>query len=152
MLKSYFKIEHIQDFLNIYYADFDKAKIAGVCKDLAALATSGDKLCQMVFEEAGSDLARAIAAVAPKASNELKTCQGGVHVLCVGSVWLGWDLLKPGFISYLEKNSDISEISLLRASTSLALGAAYMAADKHNVTIKRDYTKNYNVFFKYTKK
>lgn len=104
-----------------------------------------------MFEEAGRDLAAAIGVVAQKASPQLKNKQGGLHVLCVGSVWLGWDLLKPGFIKHLDNNTDVTEMSLLKRTTTMAVGAAYMVADKLNLEMKRHYDDNYTVFYRYNK-
>lgn len=134
-----------------FYGKFDKAFISLLCKKIAELAKKGDKLAQFVFEEAGMHLAKAIAAVVKKAAKELVEREGGVHVLCVGSVWKSWDLLKPGFESWMRKNTGIKTISLMRLTQSMAVGACYMAADKASLELKRDYSKNYTVIYKYDK-
>ena len=59
---------------------------------------SGDKLCIWLFEEAGRMLGRHIRALSPMVSPSLATAQGGLHVVCVGSVWKSWNLLKDGFL------------------------------------------------------
>lgn len=94
-------------------------------------------------------MARGIAAVYPKASKELTDCEGGLHVLCVGSVWLSFDLLLPGFISWLEESTNIDKLSLLKLHTEMGVGAAYLASDKLDLPLQRDYAKNYTVFYRY---
>lgn len=135
--------------LEPFYSNFDKAFIASLCKSLAELARKGDKLAISFFEEAGRDLARALAAVIKKASPKLTSRNGGIHVLCVGSVWLSWDLLKFGFVNHIEKQTDIKELSLVKLTTTMAVGAAYMAADRCNLSLDRHYERNYTVFYTY---
>ena len=43
-------------------------------------------------------LGRHIRALSPVISPSLREAEGGLHVVCVGSVWKSWDLLKTGFI------------------------------------------------------
>lgn len=150
VVKEHFKVESFVDLLDIFYTHFDKAHIAGLCKKIAVGANEGDKLCIHIFTEAGSYLAQALSAVIPKAAEELVTQEGGIHILCVGSVWLSWSLLKAGFITYLKKHTDIQKLSLMRIKTTMAIGAAYMAADKYNIDLPRDYTKNYDIFYTYS--
>ncbi|XP_044266785.1 N-acetyl-D-glucosamine kinase isoform X2 [Tribolium madens] len=151
-VKEHFKIQTQPEILDYFYTNFDKAFIASLCKKIAELANNGDKLSQYVFEEAGMHLARGIAAVVSKAAPELVEREGGVHILCVGSVWLSWDLLKPGFVTWLRKHTDIRTMSLMRLTKSMAFGACYMAADQAGLEIKRDYSQNYTVFYKYDRK
>ncbi|RZC18405.1 N-acetyl-D-glucosamine kinase, partial [Asbolus verrucosus] len=151
-VKEHFKIQTQADILDYFYANFDKAFIAEVCKKVSELANKGDKLAQHVFEEAGMHLAKSIASVVKKAEKELVEKEGGIQVLCVGSVWLSWELLKPGFVNWLNENANIRAISLLRLTKSMAIGAAYMGADKTGLEITKDYSKNYTVFFRYDKK
>lgn len=125
--------------------------MASLCKKLSKLARDGDKLAESIFRKAGEDIAKSIAAVYPKASPELIQDEDGLHVLCVGSVWLSWDLLMPGFISWMKKNTNIEKLALLRLTTDLGVGAAYLVSDKLNLPLKRDYSKNYNVLFRFNK-
>lgn len=146
-VKAHFHVESQAAILSHFYQNFDKARIASLCKDLSRLAQKGDKLSKHIFEEAGVYLAKSVAAVVRKAHAEI--VERGIPVLCVGSVWLSWELLKPGFVTWLQKNTELKEISLLKSKITMAVGAAYMAADKAGLDISRDYSKNYSVFFKY---
>nr|XP_023029015.1 N-acetyl-D-glucosamine kinase isoform X1 [Leptinotarsa decemlineata] len=149
LVKSHFKIEKQADILDSFYNKFDKSFIASMTKSLSELARDGDKLSQEIFREAGTHLAKSISAVVPKASPELTQQEGGIHVICVGSVWLSWDLLKLGFIDCLRKNRSVTKMTLVRLKTEMGVGAAFMAADKLNLPLARDYSKNYKAFFIY---
>lgn len=145
IIKEHFNVENKEDLLEHFYTKFDKAFIASLCQKLALCAREGDELSLELFKEAGEHLARAVSVVSSKASDELKNCEGGLHVLCVGSVWLSWSLLKPGFVSYILNKSNIHALCLMRLTTTMAIGAAYMAADRLNINLPRDYEKNYEI-------
>ncbi|XP_076257139.1 N-acetylglucosamine kinase [Rhynchophorus ferrugineus] len=149
LIKDFFKIKTQCDILDIFYKDFDKSRIALVCKSLSQLAKDGDALAQLIFEQAGRHLAASISAVASRAASELTNQSGGLHVLCVGSVWLSWNLLENGFISHLKSNSSLQELSLMRLKTEMGVGAALMASDRLKLRLDRDYSKNYTVFYSY---
>ncbi|KAK9881738.1 hypothetical protein WA026_017260 [Henosepilachna vigintioctopunctata] len=148
-IQQYFDIVTQPDILDMFYRTFTKAKIAAFCKEVSALATAGDKLSQHIFNEAGECIARSIAAVYPKASEELTNRPDGLQVACVGSVWLSWSLLQSGFVSYLENNTKIQSLTLIRVVSPGGLGAAFLACDKLNINIHRNYEKNYETLFKY---
>nr|CAI5832771.1 unnamed protein product [Callosobruchus analis] len=149
LIKDHFKVTDQHGLLSHFYNTFDKAFIASLCKKLSDLAKSGDRLAQEIFKQAGTDLAKAISAVHKKASKELTERDGGLLVLCVGSVWLSWDLIKPGFISFIEDNTSVEKLSLTKLKVDCGVGAAYMAADKLGLDIDREYSNNYDVFFRY---
>ncbi|KAJ8928750.1 hypothetical protein NQ314_018603 [Rhamnusium bicolor] len=149
LVKEHFKINTQADILDSFYQNFDKAFIASLCKKLAVLARDGDELSQSIFKEAGTHLARSICAVYSKASPELTEREGGIHILCVGSVWLSWDLLMSGFINWLDNNTIVEKMSLMRLKTEMGVGAALMAADRLNLHLERDYFRNYTVFYQY---
>lgn len=151
-VKEHFNVKTKEELLEHFYTKFDKAFIASLCKKIATCANEGDKLSQLFFEESGRHLAKFLAAVISKASEELTNREGGIHILCVGSVWLSWNLIKPSFVSYLLENTKIEDMTLMRLTTTLAVGAAYMAADKLNINLKRDYSKNYNILFRFRRK
>ncbi|XP_050299838.1 N-acetyl-D-glucosamine kinase [Anthonomus grandis grandis] len=149
LVRRHFDIRDQFDILNYFYNDFSKSRIALMCKSLAKLAEEGDLLAKTIFSKAGGDLAKAITAVHKKVAVELKNKPGGLQVICVGSVWLSWSLLQSGFEAYLENNTDIKQLTLLRLQTEGGVGAAYMAADKLNLALDRAYEKNYKVFYVY---
>ena len=73
---------------------------------------------------------------------------GGLPVVCIGSVWKSWDLLKPGFLKELSENGDrIEEISLLHLKVPMATGACYLGADVASAKITRNYSDNTSAFY-----
>lgn len=117
---------------------------------MAVAALNGDELCTKIFHEGGQLLAKMILALLPRASKELlKT--GHLSIICVGSVWLSWNLLKPGFIQELHDHEIPFELRLLklRPGVSMAVGSIYLSADSIKFPLPRDYAKNYEIFFSY---
>ena len=87
------------------YDSFSKANFASLTRRIAEAAVSGDVLCCWLFEEAGRMLGRHIRALAPAISPELTSAPGGLSIVCVGSVWKSWDLLKRGFLAGIKDDS-----------------------------------------------
>lgn len=130
------------------YDKFNKSHFAGLCKELSKLAFSGDKLAAWIFEQAGEKLAQHIVALSPNFSEELLNQYGGLPVVCIGSVWKSWELLKPGFVKELSANADhIKEISLLQLKAPVAIGACYLSADVAKFKIKKCYNESTITFF-----
>ncbi|XP_060527433.1 N-acetyl-D-glucosamine kinase [Cylas formicarius] len=151
LVRDHFRIKTQRDILDSFYKNFDKAFVASLCKRLADVARGGDPLAAAVFREAGRHLAKSVASVAARAAPELTSREGGLHVLCVGSVWLSWDLLRDGFVDCLrsEGRPPAGPLSLLRLTTEMGIGSALMAADRLGLRLDRDYTKNFHVFYVY---
>ena len=59
---------------------------------------AGDALCVWLFHQAGLQLGKHIFALASKVDNQLKEAKGGLNIVCVGSVWKSWEILKDGFL------------------------------------------------------
>lgn len=131
--------------------NFDKAFIASLTKELSELAKSGDELAAELFRQAGAYLAKSLSAVVAKASCELLRREGGIHITCVGSVWLSWELLMPGFVEELNRKQIIDELTLIRLKTEMGTGAVYLASDLLGLPLERDYTKNYTTLYNYKK-
>lgn len=149
-IRDHFQVDSRPDLLDHCYTSFEKHKFAGLCRKLAeGAAVEGDALCKHLFISAGEVLAQTVLAQVPRASAELITKPGGLQVLCVGSVWKSWELLKPGFVPRLQQDSSLEELSLTRLTTTTAMGAAYLAAERCNVTIPKTYGDNYQVFYHY---
>ncbi|KAL1402385.1 hypothetical protein pipiens_020542, partial [Culex pipiens pipiens] len=92
-------------------------------------------------------LARSVCALSPRISPALISQCGEVDIVCVGSVWLSWELLEPGFTRELENAKFKYDLKLLKLTNTMALGAAYLAADTFDLELPRDYSKNYEVFY-----
>lgn len=76
-----------------------------------------------------------------------------MHVVCVGSVWKSWELLKEGFMNQLDlynsEETKIEEFTLLVLKTTVALGGVYLIAKKLNYNYPFDYEHNYRELFHY---
>lgn len=147
MIKDYFKIENQSSLLKHLHGEFKKNYVAGLTKELA-LKLPEDNLCKLLFRQAGESLARSVAAVIRRAPMELKTKE--INLVCVGSMWNSWQLIKDGFVEWLNTNSSIKEIALVKMTTSAAIGAAYMAADKVGLELQKEFGENYEAFYRYT--
>lgn len=81
---------------------------------------------------------------------DLKLEKGGVKVICVGSVWKSWQYLKSGFIDEIHRSGVVDELTLLRLTTSAAVGACYIAADKLNCkSMNKTFQTNTEKFYHY---
>lgn len=150
-VQSFFKIQDQTQILDYFYGKFEKAYIASFTTQLRELALKKDPLAQYVFDEAASDLARYISAVAGHADPSLTAAEGGLRIVCVGSVWKSFDIMQGAFQKTLDARSPINEITLLRLKSPLGYGAALMASDKLKIPVARDYSKNYDIFYTYKK-
>ncbi|XP_036407450.1 N-acetyl-D-glucosamine kinase [Megalops cyprinoides] len=148
-MEEYFQVSGRMGLLPHLYRNFQKSHFAGFCRKLAEGAAAGDALCQYVFTKAGAILAQHIVAVLPKAHQALFLGERGLPVLCVGSVWKSWELLKPGFIEVLSKTagSHFTGYSLLTLQQSSALGGASLGARSVGFKLPLDYAANTHVFY-----
>lgn len=149
-MKSHFNVEHRRDMLEHCYAKFQKSFYAKMCCKMSVAASNGDQLCQSIFIDAGRQLAKMVSALLPKVDKSL-IATGYLSIICVGSVWKSWELLKPGFVKELAQRDIPYELRLLqlKPNISMAVGAYYMAADSVDFPMPRDYSKNYQIFFNY---
>lgn len=150
LIKSHFDVENRRDMLEHCYAKFQKSFYARLCHKMSVAASNGDELCQRIFTDAGRQLAKMVSALTPKVDKALIET-GYLSIICVGSVWLSWELLQDGFINELNHQKIPFELRLLqlKPNVSMAIGAYYMAADSVGFPMPRDYSKNYEIFFNY---
>jgi len=57
--------------------------------------------------------------------------------------------MENGFMNEIHNSGIIDELSLLRLTTTSALGASYLAAEKINCPFVKPYDSNVEVFFHY---
>ncbi|KAI3376541.1 hypothetical protein L3Q82_016991 [Scortum barcoo] len=150
-MEEYFQVSELMDMLPHLYRNFQKSYFAGFCKKLAEAAGEGDALSQYVFTQAGRVLAKHVEAVLPAAQEPLLSGDLGLPILCVGSVWKSWELLKPGFTEMLDKVAAADKFkgrfrgySLLTLQQSSALGGASLGAQSMGAAITMDYAANAN--------
>ncbi|XP_051010771.1 N-acetyl-D-glucosamine kinase isoform X3 [Acomys russatus] len=91
---SYFQVPDRLGILTHLYREFDKSKFAGFCQKIAEGAQQGDPLSRHIFKKAGEMLGRHVVAVLPEIDPVLFQGERGLPILCVGSVWKSWELLK----------------------------------------------------------
>ncbi|XP_045188508.2 N-acetyl-D-glucosamine kinase-like [Mercenaria mercenaria] len=150
IMHEYFQIKQNSGMLQYLYSNFEKSKIAGMCKHIAKGAEDGDDLCIDVFAEAGKVLAKHIIAVEPSIQQSLLTGKGGLHVVTVGSVWKSWKFLKPGFVEVMKRDRTdrrIHEVTLLALKQPASVGAASLGARAAKTSLPMDYDVNAEVFF-----
>jgi N-acetylglucosamine kinase len=151
---KYCNLKSSFDIMPFLYTNFKKSEVAGLCQTLAEEGAD-DPLCKSLFSEAGQQLAKYIIAVIPHISPELLNAPGGLRILCEGSVWKSWDLLKEGFLSYLSaylprrNGLQIKEFRLIRLTRSAAIGAAVHGAKTVGDTVLIDYSTNVDEFYHY---
>ncbi|XP_059821760.1 N-acetyl-D-glucosamine kinase isoform X2 [Hypanus sabinus] len=150
---DYFQISNRMDLLTHFYRNFEKSKIAGLCQVLAKVAKDGDALSCSVFRRAGQELAQHIVAVIPAADKILFEGELGLPIVCVGSVWNSWDLLKDGFLEVLAEARQkpegrlLSKFSLMKLKQPSAVGAASLGAKHTGYDLPVRYTNNVTVFY-----
>lgn len=141
---SYFGVDNLFGLLPYAYTNFKKPHFAGLCAEIAKLADEQDPLARSLFFDAGKYLAMHIVALLPKVDPALMNSPGGLHIVCVGSVFKSWNHMKDGFLSVLI--GKIKEVTLVRLKVSSALGCAFLAAKKIGVHLPITFEKNYEVF------
>ncbi|XP_026729515.1 LOW QUALITY PROTEIN: serine protease HTRA2, mitochondrial-like [Trichoplusia ni] len=143
VIREHFDADTRADLLPHAYKHFDKSMFAGVTSKLSALAYKGDDLSLHIFASAGAALASHAAALATRSSAPR------LRVVCVGSVWKSWDILKPGVLKQLAKRRVTTELELVRLRVSSAMGAAWLAAKHVDYELPRDDSAFCTVFYTY---
>ncbi|XP_076990620.1 N-acetyl-D-glucosamine kinase isoform X2 [Tamandua tetradactyla] len=153
---SYFQVQDRLGILTHLYRDFDKSRFAGFCQKIAEGAQGGDPLCQYIFRKAGEILGKHIVAVLPEIDPVLFKRENGLPIVCVGSVWKSWELLKEGFLFALIQGRQIhalnsfSKFTLMKLKHSSALGGASLGARHVGHRLPMDYSVNAIAFYSYT--
>jgi len=153
LIFSHFNITDRFGILSHCYDKFNKAEFAALSKKIAEAAVGGDALCAWLFREAGRMLGRHIRALAPSLSQQLRTAPGGLNIVCVGSVWRSWDLLRPGFLLGLQDQQGVpavSELTMVRLSVGMATGAAYLGAKASGSNMPTKFSDNVEQFFHFS--
>ncbi|CAH0683893.1 unnamed protein product [Chilo suppressalis] len=143
VIREHFNADTRADLLTHAYKHFDKPLFAGATMKLAKLAYQGDPLARHLFSEAGQTLAAHIVALSRRTTIER------LRVVCVGSVWKSWEILKPGFLKELTRRQLKTELELVRLRVSSAMGAAWLAAKHIDYDLPRDDSVYCSVFYTY---
>ncbi|XP_011363856.1 N-acetyl-D-glucosamine kinase isoform X3 [Pteropus medius] len=153
---NYFQVPDRLGILTHLYRDFDKCRFAGFCRKIAEGAQQGDPLSRYIFRKAGEMLGRHVVAVLPEIDPVLFKGEIGLPILCVGSVWKSWELLKEGFLLALTQGREIqaqnsfSGFTLMKLRHSSALGGASLGARHIGHLLPMDYSLNAIAFYSYT--
>jgi len=134
------------------YDNFSKAEFASLTKKIAETAVEGDALCIWLFKEAGRMLGKHIRALSDKVSPDLREAEGGLNIVCVGSVWKSWELLKLGFLEGLKDDVGqpcCPELTMVKLKVGMATGASYLGARAAKKTFPKRYQDNIEKFFHY---
>lgn len=145
---DHFKVEDKFGLLEHCYVNFSKTFFAGLCAKLAKVALEEeDPLSCYLFNEAGKALGKHLIAVLPQINQILLNEEGGLPILCVGSVFKSWKLLQKGFHSIID--GKLQEFTLLQLTQSSALGAAFLGARLVGHDLPLKFTDHYKVFYHY---
>lgn len=147
---SHFNITDRFGILTHCYDKFDKAGFAAMSKKIAEAAMKGDALCIWLFRQAGIMLGRHIRALSRNVSKDLKEGDGGLRIVCVGSVWKSWELLKQGFLEGIKDEIGqpcVPELTMVQLSVGMATGATYLGARASGNSLPRNYQDNVEKFF-----
>ncbi|KJE96220.1 N-acetylglucosamine kinase [Capsaspora owczarzaki ATCC 30864] len=121
---AYFQAQNRKEMLNHFYSNFDKQFFSGFTKLVAEGADKGDRLCREIFRRAGDHLGRHTRAVLQSADQSVDK----LNVVCVGSVFQSWHLLREGFWGGV---GDVTpRPQLVRLLVSAAIGAARLGATR----------------------
>jgi N-acetylglucosamine kinase len=130
------------DMLDIMYNRFVKADVAAFARVVAQAAYDGDALAGEMLRRTGVWLGRHVRAVWARASEKVREREP--VIVCVGSVWGSWPLLKEAFVGELARVGEDSEATegtgestrgrvasyrLVTLNDGSAPGAAALAAD-----------------------
>lgn len=138
---EYFKVSDQMGMLDHLYTNFSKAHFSGLCLHLSKAAVSGDEFLRSIFFDAGIALANHILAQLTVTSSELYNGENGLKIICTGSVWNSWPLLKQGFLETLSSNKcGLYKIQLLRLEKPSSFGAAKLGATKCGHKLNLDYS------------
>ncbi|KAK2155129.1 hypothetical protein LSH36_248g03060 [Paralvinella palmiformis] len=150
-MEKHFGTSDRMAMLEHLYTKFDKSFFAGLCKEIARGALEEkDPLCIQAFHAAGYALARHVIALSPKIDKKLLDEPGGLHIVCVGSVWKSWELLQPGFkdgmSTGLKQTPIVTQVTLLQLQKSAAYGAAYLGAKCVGYRLPMDFKAGAKIF------
>ncbi|XP_022689084.1 N-acetyl-D-glucosamine kinase-like [Varroa jacobsoni] len=145
LVYDYFKISSNSELLPIFYIHFKKSYVAGLAEKVADLARSGDALCKALFHSLGVDLAECVKAVRAKIFRDFFIRKGGLPIICVGSVFRSWDLIRNGFCDALHDLFD--EFTCYRPTVDSTIGAAYHGATAAGHNIHINFANNYRTIY-----
>ncbi|CAH8564485.1 unnamed protein product [Schistosoma margrebowiei] len=130
VIYAYFNVENNLELLQHFYTNFSKNKIAGLCEPFSQIARTGDQLAKDVFHDAGVQLAQHVRAALYYYVMDSMSSNQNLTVVCCGSVFKSWDLIRDGFKDFLKPSEDskwTGTLELVQLKHSAAYGAARLS-------------------------
>ncbi|CAH8543256.1 unnamed protein product [Schistosoma mattheei] len=130
VIYAYFNVENNLELLQHFYTNFSKNKIAGLCEHFSQIARTGDQLAKDVFHDAGVQLAQHVRAALYYYVMDSMSSNQNLTVVCCGSVFKSWDLIRDGFKDFLKPSEDskwTGTLELVQLKHSAAYGAARLS-------------------------
>uniref|UniRef100_A0A095AIM2 N-acetyl-D-glucosamine kinase n=1 Tax=Schistosoma haematobium TaxID=6185 RepID=A0A095AIM2_SCHHA len=130
VIYAYFNVENNLELLQHFYTNFSKNKIAGLCEHFSQIARTGDQLAKDVFHDAGVQLAQHVRAALYYCVMDSMSSNQNLTVVCCGSVFKSWDLIRDGFKDFLKPSEDskwTGTLELVQLKHSAAYGAARLS-------------------------
>jgi len=140
--------------LKFYYTQFEKSYIASMCKTMSQKAVeTKDPLLLSLFSWAGQQLAAQLCGVLKRyrknQSKNGKDLKEFYQVVCMGSVFKSWGLLKQGFLDEMLSQDLYQDLELHRLTANGALGAARLGCVTFDIPLK--FEENSELFFSYSR-
>lgn len=145
---KHFDVKSTFELLPHLYSNFKKSFIAQLAKKISEGARCGDALCASLFRDIGVDLAKHVRAVNRSISTKFYQNEGGLPIVCVGSLFFSWDLMKDGFVEILR--GVVPEYTCVQPTVSAAIGAAYHASAVAGSKIPVKFSENSKVLYHYS--
>jgi N-acetylglucosamine kinase len=132
---AYFGLAAPAGMLDVMYgAGFKKDRVAGFAVEVCTLGARGDAFCACIVARAGRELGAHVRSMARRSSSSSSSSSSGaasaqppLSIVCVGSVWKSWELLKGAFVRAACAGGHVRAFRLLRLTESSAVGAAWQA-------------------------
>lgn len=137
---SYFELSEPSGMLDVMYgAGFKKDRVAGFAKEVARLAGEGDASSTVLMGKAGRELGANLRALVAGAVRAGHTIPSTLSIVCVGSVWKSWALLKPAFVRAAraggEEGNALRSFQLVTLTETSAVGAAWKAGLQAGISL-----------------
>ena len=133
----YFELKEPAGMLDVMYgAGFKKDRVAGFAKEVSALGAGGDAFCAHAVARAGRELGAHLRALVQRAPPGSQPGGGAppLFVVCVGSVWKSWGLLKEAFVRAACAGGAVGGFRLVRLKDTSAIGSAWYAGRRAGFT------------------
>ncbi|CAF0759289.1 unnamed protein product [Brachionus calyciflorus] len=148
IILEHFEIKSLREILPIFYEHRRIDKIASLTEKLAQVAQSSlntKKALLDLFDQAGYELAKHVVSLQPKIEQSLYDANG-LSIVCTGSVFKSWNLLKSGFIRGLQTQNEIRKFHLVKIQdNNSSIGACILSAKLCSFQIDFDLNRHLSI-------